>query len=132
MMSEVTAAVKELTPAPTGDYDPFVKKSQVPLSAAALFCACLIVSAATTSVVPPSVETIPASGRYVVNNDRVNIRAAPDVTSGKVITQLNKGTAVDVQEMTKLVYNVNGMIAAWFHLKSPNGWIFGWYLDPLE
>jgi hypothetical protein len=80
----------------------------------------------------PSVASIPASGTYVVNADRVNVRDAPDVQAGKVIAQLNKGAVVKVLGMTKLVYEVNGTIAAWFHLETPDGWIFGWYLDAAE
>jgi hypothetical protein len=110
-------------------YDQTVKKFLV---AILFFCACLLVSAATGNAPSPTIETVPASGTYVVNNDHVNVRVAPDVKNGKVIGQLNKGTVVDVQEMTKLVSDVNGTVAAWFHVKSPNGWVFGWYLDPLE
>jgi hypothetical protein len=106
-----------------------VKKS---LAAIGLLSACLIVSAATTSPPSPTIEVLPATGTYVINNDRVNVRAAPDVATGKVITQLNKGAVVEVTEMTTLAYNVNGNVAAWFHLKKPDGWIFGWYLDPME
>jgi hypothetical protein len=98
----------------------------------AVFCVGFLLSAASGSAPGPAVETIPASGTYVVNNDNVNVRAAPDVKTGKVIGRLNKGTYVDVVEMTVLTYPVGETVAAWFHVKSPNGWVFGWFLDPLE
>jgi hypothetical protein len=101
-------------------------------AAALLLCAVLAVSAATTGTVSPSIAIIPASGTYVVNNDHVNVRASPDVQAGKVIGQLARGAVVEVREMTKLAFEVNGNIAAWFHLKNPDGWVFGWYLDPRE
>jgi len=99
-----------------------------------VLAALLVLSAATAGApsIAPSIATIPASGTYVVNNDHVNVRAAPDVQAGKVIGQLNKGAVVKVLEMTKLAFEVNGNTAAWFHIEKPDGWIFGWYLDPAE
>jgi hypothetical protein len=90
----------------------------------------LVLPAATAGA--PSVETVPASGTYVLNDDRVNVRDAPDVQSGKIVAQLNRGAVVDVVGMTRLAYEVSGHIAAWFRLVKPEGWIFGWYLDPIE
>ncbi len=75
-------------------------------------------------------DTMPASGTYVVNDDDVNVRAAPDVRTGQVIGRLNRGAVVEVVEMTRLTFTVGEITAAWFHIKSPDGWIFGWYLDP--
>ena len=80
----------------------------------------------------PSVATIFASGPYIVNSDRVNVRGSPDVAGGKVIGQLNKGAVVVVKEMTRLYYPVQGMRAAWFHISNPDGWIYGYFLDPAE
>jgi hypothetical protein len=78
----------------------------------------------------PPVETMPAAGSYVVNSDSVNVRAAPDVVNGRVIGRLNKGANVEVVEMTVLTYVVQDMRAAWFHVTSPDGWVYGYYLDP--
>jgi hypothetical protein len=100
-----------------------------PLAALAL---CLTVSAFATDALPGGVETVPAAGGYVVNSDSVNVRAAPDVSTGKVVGRLNKGAGVEVVQMTVLTYAVQGMRAAWFRVKSPDGWVFGYYLDPVD
>ncbi|MGA2763339.1 MAG: SH3 domain-containing protein [Spirochaetia bacterium] len=95
-----------------------------------IFLAALQAAAATASAVTR--ETTPASGTYVVNDDNVNVRAAPDEKSGQVIGKLNKGMRVDVTEMTAQTYTVAGSEAAWFHVKDPNGWVFGAFLEPTE
>ena len=98
---------------------------------AALFL--FAVAAAPVFAAPsPAAEKIPAAGTYVVNSDRVNVRAAPDTDSGQVVGRLNKGDKVQVVEMTALAFDVQGMRAAWFHLSTPDGWVFGYYLDPGE
>jgi hypothetical protein len=123
------AAGQGIDAGPAGAYDPAMRKVR---AAAFLLCVVLAVTAATNGTTPPPIEIIPASGTYVVTIDHVNVRASPDVQAGKVIGQLNKGAVVDVLEMTKRAFEVNGNISAWFHLKSPDGWVFGWYLDPRE
>jgi hypothetical protein len=92
---------------------------------------CLAVSAFAVDMPQASGEAVPAAGSYVVTSDNVNVRAAPDVGSGKV-ARLNRGAVVEVVEMTVLTCVVQGMRAAWFRIKSPDGWVFGYYLDPAE
>jgi uncharacterized protein YgiM (DUF1202 family) len=75
-----------------------------------------------------TVKTIPAAGIYLVNAP-LNVRDTPDL-SGKVIGQVAKGTKVEVVEMSYLMYQVQGMRAAWFRVKEPYGWVYGYYLDP--
>ncbi len=85
-----------------------------------------------TAAATGGIETIPAAGTYVVNSDRVNVRAAPDAQQGKVVGLLNKGASVEVVEMTVLTFVVQGMRSAWFHLRSPEGWVYGYFLDPAD
>jgi hypothetical protein len=93
---------------------------------------CLTVSLFAADAPPGGIETVPAAGGYVVNIDGVNVRAVPDVINGKVVGKLNKGAKVEVIGMTVLAYVVQGMRAAWFHISSPDGWVFGSFLDPGE
>jgi hypothetical protein len=81
---------------------------------------------------PGGIDTIPAAGSYVVNDDKVNVRAAPDAAAGKVVSKLNKGVSVEVTEMSVLTYAVQNMRAAWYHIKSPDGWVYGYFLDPAD
>lgn len=76
-----------------------------------------------------AVKTVQAKGIYVVNA-ALNLRDAPDLASGKVVGQLAKGTRVEVVEMSYLIFPVQGMRAAWFRIKQPAGWVYGYYLDP--
>jgi hypothetical protein len=93
---------------------------------------CLTVAAFAADAPSGGIQAVPAAGRYVVNSDKVNVRAAPDAAGGKVVGRLDKGAGVEVVEMTVLAYAVQGMRAAWFHIKSPDGWVFGYYLDPAD
>lgn len=96
------------------------------------FALCGIVSSLAIAAPSDATDTVPAAGTYVVNNDRVNVRAAPDVAKGQVVAKLNKGAKVEVIEMTVLTYAVQDMRAAWFRIKDPDGWVYGYYLDPSE
>ena len=88
---------------------------------------------AAAGVVPAAAKnTTPSVGTYVVNDDNVNVRSAPDEKTGQVIGKLNKGTKVDVTEMTSQTYTVGENTAAWFHVKAPDGWVFGSFLQPGE
>jgi len=98
----------------------------------AAFALCGIMSTLAIAASSGSIDTTPAAGTYVVNSDRVNVRAAPDVNKGQVVGRLNKGTVVEVIEMTVLTYVVQDMRSAWFHIKNPDGWVYGYFLDPNE
>lgn len=93
---------------------------------------CAIVSTLAIAAPSDTIDTVPAAGTYAVNNDRVNVRAAPDVAKGLVVAKLNKGAKVEVIEMTVLTYAVQDMRAAWFRIQEPDGWVYGYYLDPSE
>jgi hypothetical protein len=97
----------------------------------AVVALCLSVSVIAAAA-PGGIETVPASGSYVVNDDKVNVRAAPDSSAGKVIGKLSKGISVEVTEMSVLTYAVQNMRAAWYHIKSPDGWVYGYFLDPAD
>jgi hypothetical protein len=106
-----------------------MRRMRKPLIALAL---CLTVSAFAAGAPPAGVEIVPAAGSYVITSDRVNVRDSPDLTAGKVVGSLNKGATVEVIEMTVLTFVVQGMRSAWYHLKSPDGWVYGYYLDPRD
>jgi hypothetical protein len=74
-------------------------------------------------------KTVPGFGSLWVTVDGVNVRSAPDEVRGTVIDRLNKGTQVQVTEMTARAYSVAGTVAAWFHLRNPDGWMFGAFLQ---
>jgi hypothetical protein len=95
-----------------------------------VLAAFFLAAAALSPALPARVETMPAAGSYLVTSDRVNVRASPDLEEGRVVGKLNKGNRVEVSEMTLLAYDVQGMRAAWFRVKEPEGWVFGYYLDP--
>jgi uncharacterized protein YgiM (DUF1202 family) len=78
------------------------------------------------------IKTLPAAGSYIVNTSELNVRDSPDTLSGKVIGRVTKGSKVEVIEMTALLYPVQSMRAAWFRIKKPAGWIYGYYLNPIE
>jgi hypothetical protein len=98
---------------------------------AVVIALCLFVSTAAAAA-PGAVDTVPAAGTYVVNDDKVNVRAAPDAAAGKVVGKLNKGARVEVTEMSVLTYPVLTMRAAWYHITSPDGWVYGYFLDPAD
>ena len=75
---------------------------------------------------------VPYVANFVVNDDRVNVRAQPDEVSGQVIGQLNKGAAVQTVESTAQSYSLGGQTAPWYHIKEPAGWVFGSFLTPVE
>jgi uncharacterized protein YgiM (DUF1202 family) len=77
-------------------------------------------------------DTRPATGAYLVNDDNVNVRSTPDEKSGQVVGKLNTGAQVDVTEMTSQTYTVGNSNAAWFHIKNPDGWVFGSFLEPVQ
>ncbi len=77
-------------------------------------------------------DLTPASGTFVVNDDDVNIRSIPDEKSGQVVGKLAKGAKVDVSEKTSQTYTVGDSTAPWYHIKSPDGWVFGSFLDSAE
>ena len=126
MMPSQPGPVKALTPAFRVLSMRRMRKSLVAL--AIFLLASTHVTAAPTGVI----ETIPAAGAYVVNSDRVNVRVAPDAQQGKVVGTLNKGASVEVVEMTVLTFVVQGMRSAWFHIRSPEGWVYGYFLDPAD
>jgi hypothetical protein len=97
----------------------------------AVVALCLFVSVIAAAA-PGTIDTVPAAGTYVVNDDKVNVRAAPDAAAGKVVGKLNKGASVEVTEMSVLTYAVQKMRAAWYHIKSPDGWVYGYFLDPAD
>jgi len=74
-------------------------------------------------------ESEPADGTFVVTEDNVNVRSAPDEKNGFVIDRLGKGARVHVTEKTKGTYTVAGDTAPWFHLLRPDGWMFGHFLS---
>jgi uncharacterized protein YgiM (DUF1202 family) len=76
--------------------------------------------------------TAAASGRYAVNSDKVNVRSAPDEKTSQVVGQLDDGDEVTVVEMTSQAYTVDGQNARWFRVEDPAGWIFGYFLTPLQ
>jgi hypothetical protein len=79
-----------------------------------------------------SKDTTPVTGTYVVNDDNVNVRSAPDEKNSTVVGKLGTGTRVDVTEKTSQTYTVGDNTAAWFHIKTPDGWVFGSFLEPGE
>jgi len=69
-----------------------------------------------------------AVGSFVVNDANVNVRDLPNEKGSKVTGTLTKGQTVDVLEITSDSYTVDGVTAPWYHLKDPNGWVFGTFL----
>jgi hypothetical protein len=65
-----------------------------------------------------------------VSENNVNIRNAPDTTSGKVIGKLNKNDSVIVNKRTMEVFTVAGQTAFWYGITSPvEGWVFGSFFN---
>jgi hypothetical protein len=87
---------------------------------------------AAAAVGQTGINTLPAAGSYIVNTTELNVRDSPDLATGKVIGRVTKGVKVEVIEMTALLYPVQNMRAAWFRIKNPAGWIYGYYLNPIE
>ena len=66
----------------------------------------------------------------IVTEDNVNIRDLPDVVAGRVISQLNSGDNVRVNQQTANDSTIGGQSARWYHITEPLvGWIFGAYLE---
>ena len=114
--------------------DPALKKNLLKVAITKYGGTIFLPALQSASGVAPVVvkDTTPAVGAYVVNDDNVNVRSAPDEKNGQVVGKLSKGTHVDVTEMTSQTSTVGDSTAAWFHIKNPDGWVFGSFLDPSE
>jgi hypothetical protein len=77
-------------------------------------------------------KTTAATGFFVVNDNKVNVRATPDEKAGAVLTQVNKDQKVEVIEVTDQMYTIDGVTAFWYRLKDPAGWVFGSFLAPAQ
>lgn len=73
---------------------------------------------------------VAAGGKYIVNDNNVNLRSAPDEKGGSVLKTLAKDTVVEVVQASAAAYTVGGATAQWFKLKDPEGWVFGAFLSP--
>ncbi len=87
------------------------------------------ITAALNPVLPaPEKKAVPASGFYLVNDDKVNVRGTPDEKNGAIVVQVNKGLRVEVLEVTDQMYTIDGALGYWYRLKEPSGWVFGSFL----
>jgi hypothetical protein len=77
-----------------------------------------------------SKPSAPASGIYLVNDDDVNVRSAPDEVNGSVVGKLAKGAQVEVVEATTKSYTIGSWTAQWYRIKDPAGWVFGYFIGP--
>jgi hypothetical protein len=74
--------------------------------------------------------TTPATGKYLINDNKVNVRAKPDEVNGAITSMINKDTVVEISEVTTASYTIGGQTAPWYHVVSPDGWVFGTFLSP--
>lgn len=77
---------------------------------------------------PAPRATKPASGTFLVNDNKVNVRDVPNEKGSKVVGSLEKGVSVEVVETTAESYTIEGKTAPWYRLASPDGWVFGSFL----
>ena len=89
-------------------------------------------SIAALNAPPPSRETEKFFASMASTADAVNVRDAPDETTGKVVATLANGQAVDVEEKTVESYTVLDKTAPWYRIKEPAGWVFGAWLSTGE
>jgi len=73
------------------------------------------------------VEEISAIG--IVNDDNVNIRDLPSVETGNVVMTVNSRDKLDISGRTKKEFTIQGITARWYRTSTPEGWIFGAFLD---
>ena len=73
------------------------------------------------------VEEISAVG--IVNDDNVNIRDLPSVENGNIVMTVNTGDKLDITGRTKAEFTIQGITARWYRTSTPEGWIFGAFLD---
>ncbi len=87
---------------------------------------------ALTAVAAPAVtrETIPFVATMVATDNNVNVRSAPDETSGAVVATLTKGQTVQVEEQTTESFTIGADTSPWYRIKEPAGWVFGVWLAP--
>jgi hypothetical protein len=78
-----------------------------------------------------SKPTVPKQGKFVVNDDDVNVRDQPDA-SGQSLARLREGLVVEAVEATARAYSVGGQTGLWYRIVEPAGWVFGVFLDPAE
>lgn len=71
----------------------------------------------------------PFAATLVINDDNVNVRAAPDEINGQVVAQLSRGATVEVLEATTQSYTIGSLTGPWYKIKSPEGWVFGPFLS---
>ncbi len=78
-----------------------------------------------------SKPSVIADGRtMIVNDDQVNVRSAPETSASNVVTQLSKGTVVDILERTEAEATIGGVSAPWYRISAPAaGWVFGGFLS---
>ena len=78
-----------------------------------------------------SIQTRPSSfSQMFINSDNVNVRNLPDAVAGQVVTRLDEGTQVTVDQETAETFTIQGVSARWFHITYPaQGWVFGEWLS---
>ena len=95
--------------------------------AASVFIAEIRATLAPPAAQPPK-PTMAATGFFTVNDNNVNVRAQPDEVNGQVLSQLSKGTQVEILEVTVQTYTIGGLTGQWYRIKDPAGWVFGPFL----
>jgi hypothetical protein len=89
-------------------------------------------SQAPAASAAPSKPVVAKQGKFIVNDDKVNVRAQPDEVNGEVVAQLDKDAVVETVEATARAYTVAGQTGLWYRIVEPSGWVFGVFLDPAE
>lgn len=77
----------------------------------------------------PVRATKATTGTFTVNDANVNVRDVPNEKGNRAAT-LDKGASIQVTEVTTDSYTVDGLTAPWYHVQTPDGWVFGTFLTP--
>ncbi len=72
-----------------------------------------------------------AENNAVITGYDVNLRPAPSINAG-VITQLGKGTRVEILAHTDFTDSVDGQSGYWYYIncRGTHGYVFGKYVTP--
>jgi uncharacterized protein YraI len=72
-----------------------------------------------------------AAKNAVITGSAVNLRPAPSINAG-VVTQLGKGTRVEIMAHTDFTDSLDGFTGYWYYInyRGTYGYVFGKYIQP--
>ena len=65
----------------------------------------------------------------VISKDKVRVRDYPYEEGTTIVSTLNTGAEVEILERTLSIYTIGENSAPWYRIASPEGWVFGAFVE---